>query len=173
MKAKNRIIAGTTIKDIRHLGFSLVNKSALRDLDKIFVETDQHSSNIPDLDDNMNSNQKLLETILHVQDRVTSLERKVTTLEEENLKLKHHIIQLDNGGVNNPTSTDVAQDHVSTSSSSDSHTITAGDTPDTPIIVSDESWFWGRCLKLPISVTVQKESESAKQEKEETRTGHC
>ena len=75
------------------------------DLDKIFVETDQHSSNIPDLDDNMNSNQKLLETILHVQDRVTSLERKVTTLEEENLKLKQHIIQLDNGGVNNPTST--------------------------------------------------------------------
>ena len=139
MKAKNRIIAGTTIKDIRHLGFSLVNKSALRDLDKIFVETDQHSSNIPDLDDNMNSNQKLLETILHVQDRVTSLERKVTTLEEENLKLKQHIIQLDNGGVNNLTSTDVAQDHVSTSSSSDSHTSTAGDTPDTPIIVSDES----------------------------------
>ena len=135
MKAKNRIISGTTIKDIRNLGFSLHS----RDLDKIFVEIDQHSSNIPDLDDNMNSNQKLLETILHVQDRVTSLERKVTSLEEENLKLKQHIIQLDNGGVSNPISTDVAQDHALASGSSDSHTITAGDTPDTPIIVSDES----------------------------------
>jgi len=84
MRMKTSIIESTAITDIRNLGFSSVNKSALRDLDETFVEVEQPSANNSGFDDNTRNIQKLLETILLVQDRGTSLKRKVTTLEEEN-----------------------------------------------------------------------------------------
>jgi hypothetical protein len=140
MRAKNRIITNTAITDIRNLGFSLVNKSPLRDLDKTFVEVEQPSTKNPELDDNTSSNQKLLETILLVQDRVTSLECKVATLEDENTKLRYVITQLqDSVEGNNSVSTVDIPAPTTTSDTSDVRTTTAGSNPDTPLIVSDVS----------------------------------
>ena len=136
MRPKNRIIGSTAITDIRNLGFSLVNKNALRvrDLDKTFMEVEQPNGNNSVSDDNTSNIQKLLETILLVQDRVTSLEHKVTTLEDENVKLKYVITELQDSEDGNTSASKV--DIPAQSITSDT---LVGSNPDTPIIISDIS----------------------------------
>ena len=73
----------------------------------------------------------MLETILLVQDRVTSLERKVTTLEDENVKLKSVITELQDIEDGNTAASKVDIPAQSITS--------VGSNPDATVIISDIS----------------------------------
>lgn len=78
----NRQVKNTTIPDIYHLGYSIVNKSPTRDVDKAFVIRELSHSSL-----NTDEVQELLQAVSSLTKKVHTLQNQVTTLISDNKAL--------------------------------------------------------------------------------------
>jgi hypothetical protein len=93
----NRQVKRTVVPDIISLGYSLINKAADKDLDKIFLNRDPPNTEGNDQLTNAQLNEllELLVTVADLGSRVGELEKKLRNVNAENQSLSNRIVMLE------------------------------------------------------------------------------